>query len=174
MYPPTASPITKDGPVLKEENCLFPWGRLSCLKMTAQEIAFRDPLSLTLTASYLRPLKTSRGQKVPCCHRQYADAHCGSSDSTAATVVLTPLSVIMALAAPPTSTCIGCVELEEARCCKCILLWDICWDTLNGRRIKQSTKKRLLDFTCQLLNGCNFKRRLWSCLFTTLLVTDGF
>lgn len=47
IYHLTASPITEDGPVLKEENCLFPWGWLSCLKTTAQEIPLRDPSSLT-------------------------------------------------------------------------------------------------------------------------------
>lgn len=43
----------------------------------------------------------------------------------------------------------------------------------DGHVMKRSAKKRLLEFTRQLLNGCIFKKRIWSCLFTTLLVTDG-
>lgn len=49
LYPPAVSQIIEDVLVLKEENCLFLWGRLRCVKMKIS--------SLLLTASYLGMLK---------------------------------------------------------------------------------------------------------------------
>lgn len=168
IYSPTASQIIEVGLVLKEKNCLFPWGRLSCVKMTAQKIP-----SLVLTASYLRLLKPL------CVPGPPWPSLLLSLSLMPAVNSLTPPGQPSPLCLSPPSwshwqshrrqQSAGCMELEESRCCERTILLSMCWDAPHRHGMKQITEKQhLLEFMRQLFNSCNFKNRLWSCLFAAL------
>lgn len=118
-YPPTESHIIEDGLVLKEENCLFPCGRLSCVKMTAQS---QKIPSLAPTASYLWLLKSFCVPGPPWPSLLLSLPLTPAVNSLTATVI--PFSAIIAsmTLTPPTSICTGCRELEVSRCCERTIL----------------------------------------------------